>query len=128
MRVHDLPPSSPACSRGASKAGTGPIDSLQGQIIRTARILEAADRFRQQVLGQPQDLCEDFDTHRGDVREELEVMAARILPLPVPNADIIRLETIQREHGKAADAGDLLAVFHSNVQFHRLPFSLCGNM
>ena len=77
MRVHDLPPSSPACSRGASKAGTGPIDSLQGQIIRTARILEAADRFRQQVLGQPQDLCEDFDTHRGDVREELEVMAVR---------------------------------------------------
>ena len=80
------------------------------------------------MLGQPQDLCEDFDTHRGDVREELEVMAVRILPLPVPNADIARLETIQREHGKAADAGDLLAVFHSNVQFHGLPFGLCGNM
>ena len=112
-----------------------------------------------------QDLCEDFDTHRGDVRlalfelekmgiveripnrgaivrdlqplevqgiydvrEELEVMAVRILPFPVAHADIARLETIQREHGKAVDAGDLLAVFHGNVQFHRLLFGLCGNM
>src|SRR5687767_12846340 len=75
-----------------------------------------------------QDLCADFDTHRGDVRlalfelekmgiveripnrgaivrdlkpreveeiydvrEELEVMAVRILPLPVPSADLARL-------------------------------------
>ena len=34
---------------------------------------------------------------------------------------------MQREHGKAVDAGDLLAVFHSNVQFHRALFGLCGN-
>ncbi len=111
-----------------------------------------------------QDLCADFDTHRGDVRlalfelekmgiveripnrgaivrdlkpreveeiydvrEELEVMAVRILPFPVPDADIVRLEAIQRAHGKAVDAGDLLAVFHSNVQFHRTLFGLCGN-
>ena len=111
-----------------------------------------------------QDLCTDFDTHRGDVRlalfelekmgiveripnrgaivrdlkprevseiydvrEELEVMAVRILPFPVPDADIARLEAIQHEHGKAVDAGDLLAVFHSNVQFHRALFGLCGN-
>ena len=111
-----------------------------------------------------QDLCADFDTHRGDVRlalfelekmgiveripnrgaivrdlkpreveeiydvrEELEVMAVRILPFPVPDADIARLEAIQHAHGKAVDAGDLLAVFHSNVQFHRALFGLCGN-
>jgi DNA-binding GntR family transcriptional regulator len=111
-----------------------------------------------------QDLCTDFDTHRGDVRlalfelekmgiveripnrgaivrdlkpreveeiydvrEELEVMAVRILPFPVPDADLARLEAIQREHGKAVDAGDLLAVFHNNVQFHRTLFGLCGN-
>ena len=111
-----------------------------------------------------QDLCTDFDTHRGDVRlalfelekrgiveripnrgaivrdlkprevseiyavrEELEVMAVRILPFPVPNADIVRLEAIQHTHGQAVDAGDLLAVFHSNVQFHRALFGLCGN-
>ena len=112
-----------------------------------------------------QDLCTDFDTHRGDVRlalfelekmgiveripnrgaivrdlkprevreiydvrEELEVMAVRILPFPVPEADIARLEAIQHEHGKAVDAGDLLAVFHNNVQFHRALFGLCGNV
>jgi DNA-binding GntR family transcriptional regulator len=61
------------------------------------------------------------------VREELEVMAVRILPFPVAPSDIVRLETVQREHGKAVDAGDLLAVFHSNVQFHRALFGLCGN-
>jgi len=111
-----------------------------------------------------QDLCTDFDTHRGDVRlalfelekmgiveripnrgaivrdlkprevreiydvrEELEVMAVRILPFPVPDTDIVRLEAIQHGHGKAVDAGDLLAVFHSNIQFHRALFGLCGN-
>lgn len=111
-----------------------------------------------------QDLCDAFDTHRGDirlalfelekrgiveripnrgaivrdlkpkevseiysVREELEVMAVRILPLPVSNGDILRLEAVQRDHGMAVDAGDLLAVFHSNVQFHRTLFGLCGN-
>jgi DNA-binding GntR family transcriptional regulator len=63
-----------------------------------------------------------------DVREELEVMAVRILPFPVPPADIVRLEAIQHQHGKAVDAGDMLAVFHSNVQFHRALFGLCGNI
>ena len=61
------------------------------------------------------------------VREELEVMAVRILPLPVPNAELVKLEAVQREHSQAVDAGDLLAVFHSNVQFHRTLFELCGN-
>lgn len=61
------------------------------------------------------------------VREELEVMAVRILPFPVAPSDIVRLEAVQHEHGKAVEAGDLLAVFHSNVQFHRALFGLCGN-
>ena len=111
-----------------------------------------------------QDLCADFNTHRGDVRlalfelekkgivqripnrgaivrdltprevteiygvrEELEVMAVRILPFPVPKADVAGLEALQREHSKAVDAGDLLAVFYSNVRFHRAMFGLCGN-
>lgn len=111
-----------------------------------------------------QDLCEHFDTHRGDVRlalfelekrgivqripnrgaivrdlspaevrdiygvrEELEVMAVRVLPLPSSPADVERLESLQREHSRAVDAGDLLAVYYSNVRFHRALFSLCGN-
>lgn len=111
-----------------------------------------------------QDLCADFNTHRGDVRlalfelekkgivqripnrgaivrdltprevtgiyevrEELEVMAVRILPFPVPKADITQLEALQRDHGKAVDAGNFLSVFYSNVHFHRVLFGLCGN-
>ena len=61
------------------------------------------------------------------VREELEVMAVRILPFPVPKEDIERLEALQAEHSKAVDAGDLLAVYYSNVHFHRTLFGLCGN-
>lgn len=61
------------------------------------------------------------------VREELEVMAVRVLPMPVAQADLERLEQLQREHSRAVAAGDLLAVFHSNVRFHRALYGLCGN-
>jgi DNA-binding GntR family transcriptional regulator len=61
------------------------------------------------------------------VREELEVMAVRVLPMPVAQADLDQLEQLQREHGRAVAAGDLLAVFHSNVRFHRALYGLCGN-
>lgn len=70
----------------------------------------------------PRDVTEIYG-----VREELEVMAARILPMPVPRSEITRLEEVQRQHSKAAAAGDLLAVFYSNVHFHRLLYGLCGN-
>ena len=111
-----------------------------------------------------QDLCEQFNTHRADVRlaffelekkgiiqripnrgaivrdltpnevmqiyavrEELEVMAVRILPFPVASSDIDRLCGIQQKHSAAIDSGDLLTVFYSNLLFHRTLFELCGN-
>ncbi|MGH6681359.1 MAG: GntR family transcriptional regulator, partial [Bradyrhizobium sp.] len=111
-----------------------------------------------------QDLCDLFQTHRGDVRlalfelerkglieripnrgamvrgltpqevraiyavrEELEVMAVRIIPFPVASHDIGRLEELQRQHGAAVAAGDLLAVFYGNLRFHQALFGLCGN-
>ena len=111
-----------------------------------------------------QDLCDLFQTHRGDVRlalfelekkglvgripnrgalvrgltprevreiyavrEELEVMAVRIIPFPVDGADIERLEELQRRHTAAIAAGDLLTVFYSNLSFHQVLFGLCGN-
>jgi DNA-binding GntR family transcriptional regulator len=111
-----------------------------------------------------QDLCDQFRTHRGDVRlalfelekkglvgripnrgalvrgltprevraiyavrEELEVMAVRIIPFPVAPKDIDRLEELQRRHTAAIDAGDLLTVFYSNLSFHQVLFGLCGN-
>lgn len=111
-----------------------------------------------------QDLCERFNTHRGDVRlaffelekkgiieripnrgavvrdlapsevreiyavrEELEAMAARIMPLPVAASDLRNLDQLQRQHSAAIDAGDLRAVFYSNLHFHRVFFGLCRN-
>jgi DNA-binding GntR family transcriptional regulator len=111
-----------------------------------------------------QDLCEQFDTHRADVRlaffelekkgiiqripnrgaivrdltpdevkdiyavrEELEVMAVRILPLPISRADIDKLVAIQRDYSAAIDRGDLLTMFYCNLNFHRTLFELCGN-
>jgi DNA-binding GntR family transcriptional regulator len=111
-----------------------------------------------------QDLCDLFQTHRGDVRlalfelekkglveripnrgalvrgltplevteiyavrEELEVMAVRIIPFPVSSNEIERLEELQRQHSAAVAAGDLLTVFYSNLSFHQVLFGLCGN-
>src|SRR6202034_2415884 len=88
-----------------------------------------------------QDLCDRFNTHRGDVRlalfelekkglieripnrgaivrdltpeevleiyavrEELEVMAARILPFPVAASDLAALDELQKKHSAAVDA------------------------
>jgi DNA-binding GntR family transcriptional regulator len=61
------------------------------------------------------------------VREELEVMAARILPLPVAKDDLAVLEQIQAQHSTAIDNDDMLAVFYANLDFHRALFGLCGN-
>src|SRR6185437_13101507 len=110
------------------------------------------------------DLCEQFQTHRGDVRlalfelekkglveripnrgamvrgltpfevreiyavrEELEVMAVRIIAFPVAPSDIARLEELQRQHAAAIAKGEMLNVFYSNLRFHQALFGLCGN-
>jgi DNA-binding GntR family transcriptional regulator len=111
-----------------------------------------------------QDLCDRFNTHRGDVRlalfelekkgivqriphrgaivrdltpkevleiyavrEEVEVMAARILPFPVAARDLAGLDDLQRRHSAAIDAEDMLGVFYANLHFHQSLFGLCGN-
>ena len=61
------------------------------------------------------------------VREELEVMAVRVIPFPVAPADIARLEDLQRQHAKAIADGEMLTVFYSNLQFHQVLYGLCGN-
>jgi DNA-binding GntR family transcriptional regulator len=61
------------------------------------------------------------------VREQLEVMAVSIIPFPVNAAEIARLEELQRRHSKAIEDGDLLTAFYSNLNFHQVIFSLCGN-
>jgi len=61
------------------------------------------------------------------VREEVEVMAVRIIPFPVSTADIARLEELQRQHAKAIANCEMLTVFYSNLRFHQALFGLCGN-
>ena len=61
------------------------------------------------------------------VREELEVMAVRVIPFPVAPADIARLEDLQRQHAKAIADGEMLTVFYSNLRFHQVLYGLCGN-
>jgi DNA-binding GntR family transcriptional regulator len=61
------------------------------------------------------------------VREELEIMAVRTIPFPVAQADLDKLDALQREHSAAVDAGDMLTVFYSNLGFHRTVFELCQN-
>jgi DNA-binding GntR family transcriptional regulator len=111
-----------------------------------------------------QDLCDRFNTHRGDVRlalfelekkgivqripnrgaivrdltpaevkdiyavrEELEVMAVRILPFPVAASDIAKLEELRKKHSDAVDRGDMLTMFYTNLHFHRTLYGLCRN-
>ena len=111
-----------------------------------------------------QDLCDHFNTHRGDVRlalfelekkgivqriphrgaivrdltprevmeiyavrEEVEVMAARILPFPVAATDLSKLDQLQERHSLAIDNDDMLTVFYANLDFHQTLFGLCGN-
>jgi DNA-binding GntR family transcriptional regulator len=152
----------------APKAGQVPASPAR----ESAAILIAKRIEEDIVLGrrQPrerlieQDLCDLFQTHRGDVRlalfelekkglveripnrgalvrgltplevreiyavrEELEVMAVRIIPFPVDPKYIERLEELQRQHTAAVAAGDLLTVFYSNLSFHQVLFGLCGN-
>jgi DNA-binding GntR family transcriptional regulator len=61
------------------------------------------------------------------VREELEVMAARILPFPVAKDDLAKLDDIQKSHSAAIDSDDMLTVFYANLNFHQTLFGLCGN-
>lgn len=61
------------------------------------------------------------------VRELLEASAARMMPLPIPAADLVELKSVQRIHDGAVEDGDLHLVFRSNVKFHRVLWSFCRN-
>jgi DNA-binding GntR family transcriptional regulator len=62
-----------------------------------------------------------------EVREILEVAAARRTPLPVGKAVLEEMRAIQKRHTAAIAARDLHAVFYMNIEFHRLQFSACNN-
>jgi DNA-binding GntR family transcriptional regulator len=155
----------------ASASGSREMSSLAAR-EPTAALLIARSIEEDIVLGRrhprerliEQDLCDRFQTHRGDVRsalfelekkglveripnrgamvrgltpsevkqiyavrEEVEVMAVRIIPFPVAPDEINKLEELQRQHAAAIVRGDLLTVFYSNLRFHQALFGLCGN-
>ena len=155
----------PAISRKSKSAQT-PTAREPAAAIIAKRIEEDIVLGRRQPRERlvEQDLCDLFDTHRGDVRlalfelekkglveripnrgamvrgltpfevkeiyavrEELEVMAVRVIPFPVAPADIARLEDLQRQHAKAIADGEMLTVFYSNLRFHQVLYGLCGN-
>jgi len=66
-------------------------------------------------------------TQLYDVRELLEIHAAKLIPLPLPKTDLDRLEEIQKVHDQAVADVNFRMVFRSNIEFHRLFFGLCGN-
>ena len=61
------------------------------------------------------------------MREILEIASVERIPMPAPASVIDELETIQSHHNEAVDSGDLPAVFHYNIAFHRTLFAACGN-
>jgi DNA-binding GntR family transcriptional regulator len=61
------------------------------------------------------------------VREEVEVMAVRIIPFPVAPSDIATLESLQQQHAAAIAKGEMLDVFYSNLRFHGALYGLSGN-
>src|SRR5260221_7100304 len=160
-------PAKPATARNAKLRQMPPMPAREPAAIIIAKRIEEdivlGRRLPRERLVE-QDLCDLFDTHRGDVRsalfelekkglveripnrgamvrgltpsevleiyavrEELEVMAVRIIPFPVAPGDISRLEELQRQHAAAINSGDLLTVFYSNLRFHQVLFGLCGN-
>lgn len=151
--AHDLPPSPAAREHALADiiATSLEEDIVLGRRHPRERLVE-------------QDLCDRFNTHRGDVRlalfelekkgiiqripnrgaivrdltprevmeiytvrEEVEVMAARILPLPVAESDLSRLDELQKRHSAAIDTDDMLTVFYTNLHFHQTLFGLCDN-
>ena len=63
-----------------------------------------------------------------DVREILEVAAAKRTPLPAPKPVLEALKRIQEEHSEAIEQNDLRQVFRVNIRFHQEQFSACGNV
>lgn len=61
------------------------------------------------------------------MREILELASVERIPMPAPASVIEELEEIQGNHNEAVDRGDLPAVFHYNIAFHRTLFAACGN-
>jgi DNA-binding GntR family transcriptional regulator len=62
-----------------------------------------------------------------DVRELLETAAALRTRLPAPKSITDAMTEIQERHTAAVKNEDFRAVFHLNIEFHRVQYSACDN-
>lgn len=63
-----------------------------------------------------------------EVRELLELQAARRMTLPAPPEVIARMREIQDDHSAAIKAGQFREVLHLNAAFHDVQYRACGNV
>ena len=70
----------------------------------------------------PQEFTELFE-----IRELLEIHAAKITALPVPQETLHALRSVQERHSAAARAAQFRKVLHLNSEFHRIQYSASGN-
>ncbi|EIM29734.1 GntR family transcriptional regulator [Microvirga lotononidis] len=61
------------------------------------------------------------------VREALETLAAKQIPLPPGPETLAALTDIHEQHSAAVDQGDSRAAFRTNIAFHNALFGACGN-
>lgn len=61
------------------------------------------------------------------VRETLEMKAASLIRLPVSDALIAQLTTIEKKHERASNKGDVVQLFELNNKFHETLYQACGN-
>ncbi len=61
------------------------------------------------------------------VRKLLEAEAVRQIALPADPELIDALEDVFAQHSEAVADADLQRAFHTNIQFHQILFSACGN-
>lgn len=62
-----------------------------------------------------------------EIRELLELQAARLTKLPAPPDVVEKMREIQRLHGEATQAGRFRDVLHHNTAFHEIQYGACGN-
>ncbi|SNT16397.1 transcriptional regulator, GntR family [Antarctobacter heliothermus] len=61
------------------------------------------------------------------VREQLESQAAQLIPLPLDEDALKRLEDIQIRHSRGIDEENKREIFQANIAFHKELFGHCGN-
>jgi DNA-binding GntR family transcriptional regulator len=61
------------------------------------------------------------------VREALETLAAKQIPLPAPAPLLDELKRIQTLHSEAVETNDNRGAFRANQAFHECLFGACGN-